>query len=293
MVTTLYGHGGVGKSMLALELALMLASGNDWLGFKALVDDGGAVMYVDFEMHYRVQAKRIAMIAGYAIPKRFFLVNPHNLDSDSLLYRELLHYKPSLVVIDSFSAYVGGKDTTKEDVVVPAIRKLQKFAEQANCAVLIVDHVTKNDAANDATTPYGSVYKHNLVRMAWYVRDIEPNLLEITRTKNNLQDSTTVERTFQVRRRTNEHGYLWHERCAVPEGGRRGAIVRYLRTVGDVGATTKEIADYLEEEGYEVHQRTVQRDLQTMNIVIADGNARNTRYRLRNNHTEGGNHAEW
>lgn len=282
VVTTLFGHGGVGKSFLALDAAINVASGNDWLGFKNAAGGECGVVYVDFEMHPLAQCERVWRVAGAILPERFALCNPTNVDGEEQLFEELLLEKPDLIVVDSFGAYAGARNTADQHVIVPMLRQLQQFAEAANCAVLTIDHVTKSDANSDReTTPYGSVYKHNLVRLAWNVREVDDNLLELTRTKNNLQDTSSSEKSFQVRRYSTPDS-IWHERCAIAEGGRRGAIVEYLRSVGDIGATVKEIVEHLEAEGYESTLRTVQRDLAALkSSVTKEGSSKTTRYKLR------------
>lgn len=288
VVTTLFGHGGVGKSFLALDAAINVACGNDWLGFKCTAGGECTVVYVDFEMHPLAQCERVWRVAGGTIPEHFVLCNPSNFDGEEQLFEELLLEKPDLIVVDSFGAYAGARNTADQHVIVPMLRQLQQFAEAANCAVLTIDHVTKSDANSDReTTPYGSVYKHNLVRLAWNVREVDDNLLELTRTKNNLQDTSSSEKSFQVRRCSTPDS-IWHERCAIAEGGRRGAIVEYLRSVGDVGATAKEIAEYLEAEGYGVAMRTVQNELAALKSVITkEGGSKATRYKLRLSATNG------
>ncbi|RLB68534.1 MAG: hypothetical protein DRH08_00675 [Deltaproteobacteria bacterium] len=177
-VTVLYGPPGSNKSMLALRLALGIATGDGYNGEKPLRT--GPVMYVDFEDEARTHEYRLAAMARELNmePKDVEELIWHeritrNLkDAKRRLRRIVRDREVALVIIDSIglarAADVSGSEATI---------KLFKMFGQLGASVLAIDHMTKEDNKRVWTgkmdareaTPIGSQFTQSSARLAWFM----------------------------------------------------------------------------------------------------------------------------
>jgi len=168
-VTILGGHGGTGKSLLALFMSHCIATGNDFLGRNV---ERGSALYVDFEIHDIEHQRRLKAILGGinsdqndpAIANRFFYLAPNGSLSDPSTMDQIRHAaeecNASFVVIDSLS-YGMGADVNRQDEVSRVLQELNTLP-----TVLALDHVPKavSEVYGAKATPLGSVMKTNSAR---------------------------------------------------------------------------------------------------------------------------------
>src|SRR5215217_7264106 len=168
--TSIYGEGGIAKSIIALHMCMSIASGQkDWLG--SLIDQQSPCLYVDFELDREEQgtrAERIAKGMGIEIPDdlhylwasgfRFSDVFPLILEAvDELGVR--------VVAFDSLGMALEG-DALKGAVIIDFFRDHIDQLKRRGVSVLIVDHQSglRPGEAYQNKAQYGSVYKGYLSR---------------------------------------------------------------------------------------------------------------------------------
>lgn len=102
---------------------------------------------------------------------------------------EMARLHPDLVVLDPLNAYLGaGVDMHRANETRPVLAKLARLAEQYNCAVLIVHHMTKDDKAHAVHRALGSIDLVAACRSALLV-GTDPNApatRAVVQVKNNL-----------------------------------------------------------------------------------------------------------
>ena len=187
--TLLFGRGGLGKSIVALGVALSLSSGNDFLGVTPT--RVCKVLYLDWEWSAEVHAARLAALCAAAgtTPPRGGIYYRHMVspfvEAAPGIRRDLAETGAELLIIDSMGLARGGE--VKEDGATNDVfRALRSFG----VASLITDHIAKG---TDAEGPIGSVYSTNGARLLWRLGGVRLDdaengthtLLSLTNTKTN------------------------------------------------------------------------------------------------------------
>lgn len=174
VVSLIYGDGGNGKTTLALDLAVGVATGGAFLG-KATTQ--GRVLFVDFEQggqaHHRnlVKACKGRAVDVEDIGDNLLYIAPGDDDdappSMSAVLPLLMQDKDNfdLIIIDSIGAALEGDQEAASDIC--------KFFQQLRRlgTVLVIDHQPKTNSGDKASDkkPFGSVYKVNLSRNVWHL----------------------------------------------------------------------------------------------------------------------------
>lgn len=165
--TSLFGEGGTGKSLIALALAVHVATGRPFLRRRVIK---GPVLYIDAEMDKDEHRRRLADITvGMGLDE----------PPDALYYRQLggmlmketagishaiAQLRPVLVILDSFSVASGGSDPNSAGEVISALQAVRQWG-----TTLLIDHMAKNRSVRAAPSAFGSAFKGNLVRSAIHV----------------------------------------------------------------------------------------------------------------------------
>ena len=172
--TILYGDGGVGKSLVATFLSVLVSDGIDTCGLRAVP---GKVLYIDWEtnsetVHERVWAIKRALKQQTLLIDRELEVEYLRADKPLKAWADQLPAMISesgieLVVIDSLGMALAGSFNDGDEVIgiFQAIRTLAT-------TTLIIDHQGKAEGAA-ALGPIGSRYKHNLARSVWEIRKVD------------------------------------------------------------------------------------------------------------------------
>lgn len=172
--TLLYGDGESGKSLLAMFVAVVAATGVDLPGIE-LRGAPCSVLYLDWETNAGIAARRMNQItAGYGIapPSGIYYRRMARALSDDLriVRAEVDRLGVGLVIIDSVGPACGGSPS-KEELIVPFFNAVRSLGRTA----LLISHISKMEAGIEGTkaTPIGSVYSRNLSRQTWLARRAE------------------------------------------------------------------------------------------------------------------------
>ncbi|QKC97280.1 AAA family ATPase [Mesorhizobium sp. NZP2298] len=206
-VTILNGDGGVGKSLLALQIAAASALSVDTLGLEPLARPA---LYVGAEDSADEFHRRLADIVGHhkmamsdmwrfrllpladrdallCVPNRLGAMEP------TVLWKRLVvtiqDLKPGLVVLDTSADLFGG-DEIKRAQVRQFIAMLRKVAMESDCAIMLLAHPSVA-GMQTGTGSSGSTAWNNSVRSRLYLTrpegkdDIDPDARVLTTKKIN------------------------------------------------------------------------------------------------------------
>jgi hypothetical protein len=146
----LFGPPSVGKSFLALSLALAIAAGKDWVGRTV---KGGPVLYIAAEgfggLKLRVSA--LVLHSAYDVKTECaFLNRPINFsvrDEVQALIKVIqeARLEPALVVIDTLArCFVGGDENSAQEMG-RFIDGVETVKRETGAAILVVHHTGKNE----------------------------------------------------------------------------------------------------------------------------------------------------
>lgn len=152
-LAVLYGPPGAGKTFLALDVALSIASASDWAGHPTTP---GAVVYIVAEgvAGLSKRLKAWGVVHSVSDVSRVYLVSDapqlaQGADVEHLL-RDLqvqILEPISLVIIDTLArCFLGGDENSAKDVG-KLIAGADRLRKKLDCAVLLVHHTTKKGDA--------------------------------------------------------------------------------------------------------------------------------------------------
>jgi hypothetical protein len=187
-VATLFGgHGGSGKSYVALALLVCIAAGRPWCGLRVR---RRRVLYLSCEDRSDVLHWRLEQICAHlgvdmaALDGWLAIVDM--VDTDALLmrsersgslaptsvYEAVRHMMRDrdVLVADSLTDVYGGDENDRSQIKA-FINALLRLIDARRGAVLLIGHVNKPTAASNNTTEgySGSTQWHNAVRSRWYL----------------------------------------------------------------------------------------------------------------------------
>ena len=165
----LYGPAGIGKSFLALDLALTIASGREtWHGraIRPGAKTGGTALYVAAEgahgLKRRIAAWREAQPYTGSLTIRFLdqAVHLGTLDDP----RELVvaveagiagpDDQPDLIVCDTLSRCMPGADENSQQDASAVIASLDYLRAEMGCATLMIHHTGINESRERGSTVF-------------------------------------------------------------------------------------------------------------------------------------------
>ncbi len=166
--TILFADGGTGKSMLALAMAMSIATGVSLLGIPRA--EPRPVLYLDWEADHYIHAERLnALTMGHglhiAAPIHYRHQVTSLMEAAPLIRRDVAQLGAGAVIVDSLGAAKGGEPES-------AAASIGLFTAARSFGVpwIGIDHLVKS-ANGNATTgharPFGSTYTHNLARVTW------------------------------------------------------------------------------------------------------------------------------
>lgn len=268
--TVLYGDGMAGKSLLALLMAICVATGQQLPGMTSL-QEAQAVLYLDWETTATTHAYYLRCIErahDLEIPQQRIIYRrmSRSLQLEAhRIKREIDKHQVGLLIVDSMVPACGGEPESAQVVMTffNAIRSLGAIT------ALILSHLTKLEAQRKGLPrPFGSVFTTNLARSTWLARRAElgsAGVLEVGlyHTKTNfgrLYDPRGVRFRFEQDNITLSQFSLED----VPELSAHVPLTRRVRGVLKRGPTTvSEIADTLA-----ANRDSVSKSLRRMKDVI-------------------------
>lgn len=207
-VTLLSGHGGTGKSTLALVIAAHVACGVNWGNLHV---EPGHVAFLSLEDELSLCAHRLRRIASsYALSWERIAQNLVLIDgvtTDAALAAERVEYgntelRPtqamkelaeaargcSLIVVDNASDALLGDANSQATVRQFMRRQLGKLARENDAAVLLLAHIDKLASRGKGAQQnfIGSVSWHNSARSRLALSHAEPAGLALDHEKSNL-----------------------------------------------------------------------------------------------------------
>lgn len=201
-LTFLIGKPKVGKSWLALQLALAVMTGGKMLNCDV---EKGRVLYLALEDNERRLQGRMQKQGwspsqkgvDYMLSDTFRdQITALNVGGGKRLLRHIEKQKYKVVIVDTFSRSIRG-DQLDPAEMTEAVGALQQYALNRGIALVIIDHMPKN--TGDLNDPighiYGSVAKAGVTDTAWGLykeqgkagaklaingRDVEEHILKLT-----------------------------------------------------------------------------------------------------------------
>ncbi len=156
-LVTLFGPSGVGKSFVALDYALCVATGRPYLGRHESLR--GPVLYIAGEGVSGLRNRVKAWLAHHEVqtPPRNFVFVPatfnllDDAEADELIQiaRDDLGQNPSLVVIDTLARNFGGGNENATQDMNQFITNLDRLKAEFGCTVLVVHHTGKDAAKKE------------------------------------------------------------------------------------------------------------------------------------------------
>lgn len=249
----LYAWRGSGKTLVSLDLALAIARGGEWIGYK--VPEPRSVLYIDGELPLPDLRQRLVMQSGPAgAPENLFILSSEDLaadhrglniakkeDQDAItnLLTELaskLGNQIGLVVIDNWSALVDGLEENSNDLGV--VKRWLIMLRHFETSVLIVHH------AGNSGRQRGGTGKEDILDYSLKLTgENGPERVEWVKNRTGVPDP----KAFGVRLEKYGDKYL----RVVKVHGRRETVVQrtdivleWLKTNGP--ATSAEVAEALD-----------------------------------------------
>jgi RecA/RadA recombinase len=141
----LFGKSGDGKSFVALDWALSVAQGTEWLGRSVRQ---GAVVYVAAEGGRSIAKRIAAWMKHHAVRKvsdAFFLlegVQVRSQEDVDLLVTQMSKRscEPALIVIDTLARCFGDGDENSTKEMNQFVNGLASLQQQTQAAVMVVHH---------------------------------------------------------------------------------------------------------------------------------------------------------
>jgi len=159
-LVSLAGRPKVGKSWMALQLAIAVASGGYFLGQKV---NKAEVLYLALEDHSRRLKARIKQIGVNREAPITFKTEYKPLDGEGLmdLQDEIASGRYKLIIVDTFGrSLTAGKLEIKDySDNVMVLAPLQKMAQDFAVTILLVYHHAKINGENPITDLIGSIGK--------------------------------------------------------------------------------------------------------------------------------------
>jgi len=154
-----------GKSWLALDLAVSVATGGDWLGrFRC---ERGDVLILDNELHPETCASRIPQVAAArgvgvdAIRSRVYVESLRGrLLTTTYLREHLEAIKPDrfkVIVLDAFYRFMPpGFSENDNGQMASVYNDLDGIADRLKCCFVLVHHTSKGEQGGKAVTDVGA-----------------------------------------------------------------------------------------------------------------------------------------
>jgi RecA-family ATPase len=200
-VTGLYGDGGLGKTTLALQLAIAVATGQPFLEmptrqgkvFAVLAENEEMDSHISFDALCRSCSIELSDLRGrIKVASRAGLENilmsfPRGQPTLTPLFDELIRqvkaFAPILVIIDTAADVFGGNEISRPEVRAFIADCCGRIARESGAAVLLLLHPSKA-GMESGRGDGGSTAWHNSMRGRWYLKpaedgDVERRVLDL------------------------------------------------------------------------------------------------------------------
>lgn len=204
-LTFLVGEPGLGKGMLAVDLAARVSRGGAWPGESDSAAPAGTVLILHAEddrhdtMPGRLEAAgadldKIVTFELEAETEGSSIPRPFSLHDDMGTLNAALAELPDcrLVIIDPISAYLGRTDGNHNHEVRILLRGLTELAKSYQVAIVAVAHLNKRASASSINRVMGALSFVSMARTVWgIIRDpVDPEQRLMLALKNNVAEES-------------------------------------------------------------------------------------------------------
>ncbi len=210
-VTSLYGPGGVGKSLVAQQLGTAVALGRQWLGIETTKGRVLGLFCEDPEDELWRRQVRINDDVGCGMsdlddflcegrtgkPNELVIpVQGIGTATDLLqsIAKATVELQASLVILDNIAQMFGCNENDRA-AVTSFVNRLSGIAIETDAAILLIGHTPKNDANGNGysgSTAWNAAVRSRLLLDRVPVEDGEPRLV-LRRMKTNVAPSDETE----------------------------------------------------------------------------------------------------
>jgi hypothetical protein len=186
MITLLAAKPGAGKSLIALDLAHRIISGQSWPDGSPGPAAGRNVIYIDSENIPQVHNERAV---AWGLPREhLYMLLPGEedilVDLSSYRHQEILaqmvyRLEPALVIVDSLGAVMGKGENAVEDVRA-LLGFLAGLAQHHSTGILLIHHLRKSTGGQlplfesiDPDQIRGSGHITAMSRVAWGLTTVQ------------------------------------------------------------------------------------------------------------------------
>lgn len=157
-ITIMQGNSGIGKTMLALNIAAALSKGEPLPGDTAPREPIN-IIYNTAEDGLGDTIKPRLLAAGADCTRINTInerVNPVTM-TDGRLEESIAEVGAKLLILDPIQAYLGAKiDMNKANEIRPIFAQLGRVAEDNECAIVLIGHQGKNQTYSELQSLLGS-----------------------------------------------------------------------------------------------------------------------------------------
>ena len=166
--TILFADGGSGKSIIAMALAVLAATGEGPIG--KMRGEPKPVIYLDWEADPHTHAERLgALCLGHSIkraPPIYYRRQSASLvEAAPIIKKDVERIGAGLVIVDAMGAARSG-DPVSAELTIKTFNAARAFG----VPWIGVDHVpkgTKGLSIRGHARPFGSTYTHDMARVTW------------------------------------------------------------------------------------------------------------------------------
>ena len=177
MKAIMFGPPKKGKSLVLNQLALSIAHGTDWMGFKT---NQKRVLYMNFEVGHRswqLRLRKYCHMAGIAMNNNMLLVSDLmgiRLDTPSgqaEMEKLVAIHKPHLIIYDPFKKIIS-TSSTNEDSVLACTDFCDKMIFNYGVSVFICHHTRKSKVTQSGVLDLGAQEMTGTYHLAQWVDSI-------------------------------------------------------------------------------------------------------------------------
>jgi hypothetical protein len=154
----------IGKSWLVNDLALAIASGSPWLGFRCVQ---GPVLILDNELHGETSANRIPKVARERniplelVHEQIFVENLRGRLRDVMslgaYFRSFMPGRFKLVILDAFYRFLPLRsDENDNGTMATLYNQLDAYADYLKCCFVLIHHTSKGNQSLKEITDVGA-----------------------------------------------------------------------------------------------------------------------------------------
>lgn len=159
------GAAKTGKSWMATDLALAVATGRPWLGLYETVK--GDVLVLDNELHVETSANRIPKVAtarGLDVSQYGKAVFVENMRGKLVDLLQLESYFNAIepgafkvIVLDAWYRFIPAKtDENDNGTIAQLYNAIDKYADRLKCSFVLIHHSSKGSQSGKAVSDVGS-----------------------------------------------------------------------------------------------------------------------------------------